>query len=76
MLRPTCCSFSPCCAAWGDGVFVFVVFSLCAISIDRYLAISRPIMYKGVRSKRLAVYICLGMWLLSFLITCPPLFGW
>ena len=51
--------------------------SLCAISIDRYLAISRPITYsRRWRSKRLAVYICLGMWILSFLITCPPLFGW
>ena len=56
---------------------IVVMRSLCAISIDRYLAISQPIRYsRRWRSKRLALYICFGMWVLSFLITCPPLFGW
>ena len=56
---------------------IVVIRSLCAISIDRYLAISRPIRYsRRWRSKSLALHICLGMWVLSFLITCPPLFGW
>lgn len=53
------------------------ILSLCAISIDRFLAISRPISYSKMRrSKTLAVKIISGVWLLSLLITCPPILGW
>jgi hypothetical protein len=52
------------------------ILSLCAISIDRYLAISRPIAYKVRRGKGLAIRIIAGVWILSLVITCPPMFGW
>ena len=53
------------------------ILSLCAISIDRYLAISRPISYSKMRrSKGLAAKIIVAVWLLSVLITCPPILGW
>ena len=53
------------------------ILSLCAISIDRYLAISRPISYsKMKRSKTLAVKIIAAVWVSSALITCPPILGW
>ncbi|XKL66404.1 hypothetical protein PGB90_009824 [Kerria lacca] len=53
------------------------ILSLCAISIDRYLAITRPLNYsRKLRSKRLALVMILIVWLLAITITCPPIFGW
>lgn len=53
------------------------ILSLCAISIDRYFAITRPLRYsKKRRSKRLALLMILVVWLVSLVITCAPLFGW
>lgn len=43
----------------------------------RYLAVTQPLTYsKKWRCKRLAMLMILGVWLLAFVITCPPLFGW
>ncbi|ALC46686.1 TyrRII [Drosophila busckii] len=53
------------------------ILSLCAISLDRYLAVTQPLTYsKKWRCKRLALLMILGVWLLAFLITCPPMLGW
>ncbi|XP_055904517.1 probable G-protein coupled receptor No18 isoform X2 [Eupeodes corollae] len=53
------------------------ILSLCAISLDRYLAVIQPLKYsKRRRSKRLALLMILVVWVVAFLITCPPLFGW
>lgn len=53
------------------------ILSLCAISIDRYFAITKPLRYsKKRRSKRLASLMILVVWLVSLVITCAPLFGW
>lgn len=53
------------------------ILSLCAISVDRYLAVTRPLSYsRRRRSKRLAFSMILVVWLSSALITCPPIFGW
>jgi hypothetical protein len=53
------------------------ILSLCAISVDRYLAVTQPLSYsRKRRSKRLAFSMILVVWLSSALITCPPMFGW
>ncbi|CAH0555699.1 unnamed protein product [Brassicogethes aeneus] len=53
------------------------ILSLCAISVDRYLAVTQPLSYsRKRRSKRLALTMILVVWLSSALITCPPMFGW
>ncbi|KRT85133.1 G protein-coupled receptor, partial [Oryctes borbonicus] len=51
------------------------ILSLCAISVDRYLAVTQPLSYsRKRRSKRLAFSMILVVWILSALITCPPMF--
>ncbi|CAO1442442.1 unnamed protein product [Diamesa tonsa] len=53
------------------------ILSLCAISIDRYLAVTQPLNYsKRRRSKRLAMLMILIVWILALAITCPPFLGW
>lgn len=42
----------------------------------RYFAITRPLAYAVKRSVRLALIMIGVVWLVSALITCPPIFGW
>ncbi|CAH2266513.1 jg23634 [Pararge aegeria aegeria] len=53
------------------------ILSLCAISIDRYLAVTRPLTYsRRRRSKKLALTMIFFVWISAGTITCPPMFGW
>ncbi|EEB16738.1 class A rhodopsin-like G-protein coupled receptor GPRnna3, putative [Pediculus humanus corporis] len=53
------------------------ILSLCAISVDRYLAVTQPLNYsRRRRSKKLALLMILIVWLVAIAITCPPIFGW
>ncbi|XP_031631547.1 probable G-protein coupled receptor No18 [Contarinia nasturtii] len=53
------------------------ILSLCAISIDRYLAVTQPLNYsRRRRSKRLALLMILIVWVVALAITCPPILGW
>lgn len=52
------------------------IMNLCCISLDRYFAITRPLVYSTKRSKKLARIMIAFVWCLSILITCPPIFGW
>lgn len=52
------------------------ILNLCCISLDRYLAISRPLLYATKRSKRLALVMIFVVWCASVIVTCPPIFGW
>ncbi|CAD6995602.1 unnamed protein product [Ceratitis capitata] len=53
------------------------ILSLCAISVDRYLAVTKPLKYsRKRRSKRLALLMILIVWVLALAITCPPMLGW
>ncbi|XP_037942910.1 octopamine receptor-like [Teleopsis dalmanni] len=53
------------------------ILSLCAISLDRYLAVTQPLTYsKKRRSKRLALMMIFIVWVTALSITCPPYLGW
>lgn len=52
------------------------ILNLCIISLDRYLAVTRPLHYATQRSKRSAGVMIVLVWLLSVLVTLPPLWGW
>ncbi|XP_076372027.1 putative G-protein coupled receptor No18 [Tachypleus tridentatus] len=52
------------------------ILTLCCISVDRYFAITAPMTYVVKRSSNLALVMICGVWVMSALITCPPIFGW
>ncbi|XP_039627774.1 5-hydroxytryptamine receptor 7-like [Polypterus senegalus] len=52
------------------------IMTLCVISIDRYLGITRPLTYPVRQNGRCMAKMILCVWLLSASITLPPLFGW
>jgi len=52
------------------------IYNLVAISIDRYIAVSRPIRYASLMSPARAKLLIVVVWILSFVICFPPLIGW
>ena len=52
------------------------ILNLTCISVDRYMAITKPLTYTAYRSKFLARMMILLVWVVSAVITCPPTFGW
>lgn len=67
---------------WGKlnafGNFCFCISSimhLALLSVDRYIAISRPLTYFAIVTKTRARVACLLFWIYSTLWALPPLFG-
>nr|CAD2201219.1 unnamed protein product [Meloidogyne enterolobii] len=52
------------------------ILNLCAIAIDRYRAIHDPIGYAQKRSLKLVGGTIVLVWVLSVVISVPPLIGW
>ncbi|TMW47364.1 hypothetical protein DOY81_007558 [Sarcophaga bullata] len=52
------------------------ILNLCAIALDRYWAITDPINYAQKRTVERVLLLIAGVWILSLLISSPPLVGW
>lgn len=52
------------------------ILNLCAIALDRYWAITDPINYAQKRTLKRVLMMIGGVWVLSLLISSPPLMGW
>ncbi|XP_002742354.2 putative G-protein coupled receptor No18 [Saccoglossus kowalevskii] len=52
------------------------ICNLCAIAIDRYLAITDPINYASRRTKRNILLSIAVVWIVSAVISFPPILGW
>ncbi|KAJ9575273.1 hypothetical protein L9F63_017814 [Diploptera punctata] len=52
------------------------ILNLCAIALDRYWAITDPINYAQKRTLKRVLVMIGGVWLLSGIISSPPLVGW
>ena len=52
------------------------IVNLCAISYDRYHAITEPLEYSRRRTYKRAWLICLFVWIYAVLIAIPPFLGW
>ncbi|TGZ32641.1 Uncharacterized protein DBV15_09081, partial [Temnothorax longispinosus] len=52
------------------------ILNLCAISLDRYLAVTRPVSYPQLMSTKRARLLVATVWVSSFVICFPPLVGW
>ncbi|VDN97330.1 unnamed protein product [Rodentolepis nana] len=51
------------------------ILNLCTISIDRYLAVTRPFEYVYKRTPKLMMIMIFSAWVVSVLISVPPTFG-
>lgn len=52
------------------------ILNLCAIAMDRFWAITDPINYAQKRTLERVLILIFGVWILSLVISSPPLLGW
>ncbi|RWS11502.1 G-protein coupled receptor-like protein [Dinothrombium tinctorium] len=52
------------------------ILNLCAIALDRYWAIHDPINYARKRTMRHVLFMISCVWVISALVSIPPLLGW
>jgi 5-hydroxytryptamine receptor 1 len=52
------------------------ILNLCAIAMDRYLAIHEPLSYAQKRTMTRVLLMIVAAWVASAVISVPPLFGW
>ncbi|VBB28302.1 unnamed protein product [Acanthocheilonema viteae] len=63
------------CKIWSTSDVLFCtasILNLCVISIDRYLAISKPLKYSRTRNRKTAALLLGSVWLISFIVCTPP----
>lgn len=52
------------------------IYNLVAISIDRFIAIVRPLAYASLVTPKRGRLMILAVWVVSFLICSPPIISW
>ncbi|KAI3379815.1 hypothetical protein SNEBB_005416 [Seison nebaliae] len=52
------------------------ILNLCIIALDRYWAITDPLKYAKRRTSFNVTLMILGVWIISALVSVPPVFGW
>ena len=52
------------------------ILSLCVISIDRYIGVTRPLQHSSIMSEKRALYVIIIVWVIAMLISIAPLLGW
>ncbi|KAF4530263.1 hypothetical protein B566_EDAN007304, partial [Ephemera danica] len=52
------------------------ILSLCGISVDRYIGVTRPLAYSGIMTKKRAILMIAGIWVLALAISIGPPLGW
>ena len=52
------------------------IITLCVISVDRYIGITRPLRHGIIMSERRACWIISLIWVVSLAISIGPVFGW
>ncbi|OWF52409.1 Alpha-1A adrenergic receptor [Mizuhopecten yessoensis] len=50
--------------------------TLCVISVDRYIGVTRPLRYTVIMTRRKVILLIVAVWICSVAMTVPPLFGW
>ena len=50
--------------------------SLCVISVDRYIGVTRPLNYYSIVTTRRSTFLCFIVWVASLAISIGPLLGW
>ncbi|XP_021378627.1 alpha-1A adrenergic receptor-like [Mizuhopecten yessoensis] len=52
------------------------LYTLCALAVDRYIGVTRPLRYNVIMTDRMVLVMVIVVWLLASSVSCPPLFGW
>ena len=51
------------------------IIALMAVSIDRYIGVTRPLTYSSIMTTRRTIYLLIIVWTISILTSVVPLFG-
>ncbi|XP_042217339.1 alpha-1A adrenergic receptor-like [Homarus americanus] len=52
------------------------IWSLCVISLDRYIGVTRPLAYSTIMTEKRMCVLIAAVWALSIVISIGPAFGW
>ena len=52
------------------------VINLCAVTVDRYLVLRKPLRYNSLMPPRRAVFIISCLWIYALIWACLPVMGW